>query len=519
MNKLLKKLLFVGSIVYVGISTIQAQAPEIQWQKSIGGTGTDIAYSIIQTSDNGFIVAGNSSSNNGDVSGNHGLGDYLVVKLSVTGNIEWQKSLGGTNEDDARSIQQTLDGGYIVVGSSNSNNGDVSGNHGGADYWIVKLNSIGDIQWQKSLGGLSNEGANSIKETEDGGYIIAGTSASTNSDVSGNHGSIDYWIVKINIEGNIEWQKCFGGTNQDSLWSITQSFDGGYVIVGYSVSNDGDVSGNHGGVDYWIVKINSIGTIEWQKSLGGSNDDIPFSITQTIDGGYIIAGNSSSNDGDVSGNHGYVDCWIVKINSIGIIEWQKSLGGSNQDFVYSIIQISDGSYVIAGNSSSNDEDVSGNYGGLDCWMVKINSSGTIIWQKSLGGTGNDIPFSIIQTLNGGYIIAGYSDSNNGDVTGNNGYEDFLIVKLSQDNLSTNSFLENNTISLFPNPTKESLSIKLDYYTPLQEIIITDVLGKIIHSQKVDGLITTIITDGFKNGVYFVNTMDGAKMFTQRFIKI
>jgi len=342
MNKLLKKLLFVGSIVYVGISTIQAQAPEIQWQKSIGGTGTDIAYSIIQTSDNGFIVAGNSSSNNGDVSGNHGLGDYLVVKLSVTGNIEWQKSLGGTNEDDARSIQQTLDGGYIVVGSSNSNNGDVSGNHGGADYWIVKLNSIGDIQWQKSLGGLSNEGANSIKETEDGGYIIAGTSASTNSDVSGNHGSIDYWIVKINIEGNIEWQKSLGGSNQDNLCSITQSFDGGYVIVGYSVSNDGDVSGNHGGVDYWIVKINSIGTIEWQKSLGGSNDDIPFSITQTIDGGYIIAGNSSSNDGDVSGNHGYVDCWIVKINSIGIIEWQKSLGGSNQDFVYSIIQISDG---------------------------------------------------------------------------------------------------------------------------------------------------------------------------------
>jgi len=152
-------------------------------------------------------------------------------------------------------------------------------------------------------------------------------------------------------------------------------------------------------------------------------------------------------------------------------------------------------------------------------MVKINSSGTIIWQKSLGGTGNDIPFSIIQTIDGGYIIAGYSDSNNGDVTGNQGYEDFLIIKLSQDNLSIDSFSNNNTISLFPNPTKESLSIKLDYYTPLQEIIITDVLGKIIHSQKVDGLITTIITDGFKNGVYFVNTMDGAKMFTQRFIKI
>ena len=120
---------------------------------------------------------------------------------------------------------------------------------------------------------------------------------------------------------------------------------------------------------------------------------------------------------------------------------------------------------------------------------------------------------------GQIVCGGYSDSNNGDVTGNQGYEDFLIIKLSQDNLSIDSFSNNNAISLFPNPTKESLSIKLDYYTPLQEIIITDVLGKIIHSQKVDGLITTIITDGFKNGVYFVNTMDGAKMFTQRFIKI
>ena len=183
----------------------------------------------------------------------------------------------------------------------------------------------------------------------------------------------------------IQWAKCYGGSEYDAALSIQQTTDGGYIVAGLSLSNDNDVSGNHGGEDYWIVKLTSTGSIEWQKSLGGSGEDRASSVIQTTDGGYIIAGTSNSNDGDVSGNHGRDDYWIVKLSSTGILEWQKSLGGSGDDDANSIQQTTDGGYIIAGGSNSNDGDVSGNHGSDDYWIVKLAPSGSIEWQKSLGG--------------------------------------------------------------------------------------------------------------------------------------
>ncbi|GHV41578.1 hypothetical protein FACS1894187_23390 [Synergistales bacterium] len=405
--------------------------PFIEWQKSLGGTGLDTAWSIQQTYDGGYIVAGYSLSNDGDVSGNHGGGDYWIVKLKADGSIDWQKSLGGTNRDEAYSIQQTSDGGYIVAGVSGSNDGDVSVNHGDWDYWIVKLNANGSIAWEKSLGGSNPETAFSIQQTSDGGYIVAGTSASNNGDVSGNHGGTnvnDYWIVKLNANGSIAWEKSLGGTDFDIAWSIQQTSDGGYIVAGYSQSNDGDVSGNHGDYDYWIVKLNANGSIAWEKSLGGTGYDQAWSIQQTSDGGYIVAGISLSNDGDVSGNHGDSDYWIVKLKVDGSIDWQKSLGGTGSDNAYSIQQMSDGGYIVAGSSGSNDGDVSENHGITDYWIVKLNANGSIAWEKSLGGTGAEMPQSIQQTSDG-YIVAGISTSNDGDVSGNHGGLDYWVVKL------------------------------------------------------------------------------------------
>jgi len=285
----------------------------IQWQKYLGGSDGDGAFSIQQTSDGGYIVAGVAYSNDGDVSGNHGDSDYWIVKLDETGNIQWQKCLGGSREDVAKSIQQTSDGGYIVAGITPSNDGDVSGNHGSADYWIVKLDETGKIQWQKCLGGSDGDGAFSIQQTSDGGYIVAGVAYSNDGDVSGNHGDSDYWIVKLDETGKIQWQKCLGGSSYDEAYSIQQTSDGGYIVAGYTYSNDGDVSGNHGDFDYWIVKLDETGNIQWQKCFGGSSYDYAQSIQQTSDGGYIVAGWTESNDGDVSGNHGNSDYWIVKL--------------------------------------------------------------------------------------------------------------------------------------------------------------------------------------------------------------
>ncbi len=404
--------------------------PTIQWQKPLGGTAADHAYSIQQTNDGGYIVAGRSASINADVSGNHGGDDFWVVKLNNTGAIEWQKSLGGSNYDAARSVQQTNDGGYIVAGDSYSNDGDVSGNHGDVDFWVVKLTNSGIIEWQKSLGGAGYDNASSIKQTIDGGYVVTGTSFSNDGDVSGNHGLDDSWVVKLSSIGAIEWQKSLGGTDGEAAFSIQQTIDGGYILAGNSNSNDGDVSGNHGLIDSWVVKLSSLGTMEWQKSIGGTGYDNATSIKQTIDQGYIVAGTSNSNDGDVSGNHGGLDYWIVKLTSLGAIEWQKSLGGSGDDFAFNIQHSYDGGYIVAGHSTSNDGDVSGNNGFTDYWAVKLTSAGAIEWQESLGGTGIDKAYSLQQTFDGGYIVAGSSNSNDGDVSGNHGSYDFWVVKLN-----------------------------------------------------------------------------------------
>ncbi|MCU0347557.1 MAG: hypothetical protein MUC59_11485, partial [Saprospiraceae bacterium] len=244
--------------------------------------------------------------------------------------IQWQKSFGGSSDDFVHSIQSVNDGGYIAIGGSLSNDGDVTGNHGGFDCWVVKLTENGSLQWQKSLGGLNNDVAYSIQQTNDGGYIIAGLSESNDGDVSGNYGDRDYWIIKLSEAGNIQWERNLGGSWGDEAWSIIQTNEGGYIVAGVSDSQDGEVTGNHGNEDIWIVKLTELGEVQWQKSFGGSGEDYANSIQQTSDGGYIVAGMSSSYNGDVSANHGNRDCWILKLSVIGEIQWEKALGGSAQ---------------------------------------------------------------------------------------------------------------------------------------------------------------------------------------------
>ena len=243
----------------------------------------------------------------------------LLILVSIYSNaqpsITWQKCLGGSDVEKGNSIQKTSDGGYILVGETSSDNGDVSGNHGSTDVWLVKLTSLGAIEWQKCLGGSLIELCSSIQQTSDGGYILTGDTQSNNGDVSGNLGNYDAWVVKLTSEGVIEWQKCFGGSLDDAGRSIQQTTDGGYILNGHTGSNFGDVSGIHEDYDAWVVKLTSLGVIQWQKCLGGNSTDYGRNIQQTSDGGYILTGRTLSNDGDVSGNHGNYEAWVVKLSS------------------------------------------------------------------------------------------------------------------------------------------------------------------------------------------------------------
>jgi hypothetical protein len=393
-------------------------------KKMYGGSIGDFAYDIQQTTDGGYIIAGNTtSSNTGTFSGivSNGPSDCMVIKTDVLGNIEWQLMLGGSATDFAKSIQQTTDGGFILTGySTSSNTGTVTGvtSNGGSDYLIIKLSSTGSIQWQKLLGGLGQEEPGCIKQTTDGGYIVVGYSTSSNTGtLTGfvSNGGHDCWVVKLDGNGNVEWQKLLGGTLNDDATSVQQTTDGGYIIGCTSASsNTGTLTGmtNNGSDDYWIIKLNGSGVIQWQKLLGGSLSDQCNSIRATADGGCIIGGNSgSSNTGTLTGftNNGSIDYWIIKMDGLGNVQWQKLFGGADLEFLATVELTTDGNYIVAGVSASSNTGTLtgiGTSGGNDIWVIKLNVSGNILWQKLLGGANSDGIGAIRPLRDGGYILAG-----------------------------------------------------------------------------------------------------------------
>ena len=235
------------------------------------------------------------------------------------------------------------------------------------------MNSSGTLEWQKCLGGTNDEWLDDLKSTSDGGYILTGQTESNDGDVSGFHGggTYDCWVVKLDSSGSIVWQRCLGGTGTDGGGAIQQTSDGGYIVCGWSNSNDGDVSGNHGGTDIWLVKLDSTGnTVEWQKSIGGSGSDVGVDVYQCSDGGYVIGGYSNSNNGDASVNKGSYDIWVVKTDDGGNVEWEKSIGSTYYDYNTKVYQASDGEYIVGGTAYSGG-DKSTSYGVDDIWIVKL----------------------------------------------------------------------------------------------------------------------------------------------------
>ena len=505
-----------GALPFFFTLSLSAQ-PTIQWQKAFGGSLYERANSIVQTTDNGFVTTGQSESTDGDVVGNHGSMDFWVVKMDSVGIVQWQKSYGGSNIDWSYSIIQTMDQGYVVVGFTESNEGDVSGNHGDKDMWVLKLDGNGTLEWQKTLGGSGWEEAWSIEQTEDGGYIVAGRSSSNDGDVTGHHGYLDYWVVKLSTEGGIEWQKSLGGSGLDLGYSVSQTVDGGYIVTGESDSQDGDITDNHGSSDYWVVKLNFEGKVEWEKSLGGGGLDRGNDIHQTREGGYIVFGQVRSTNGDVTGNHGGYDCWAVKLNETGTIEWQKALGGSNEDYGQSIQQTFEGGYVLAGFTSSNNGDVMGNHGETDAWLLKLTEDGEIQWQRTLGGTAPERAVSIKETNDKGYIMSGEAWSNDGDVSGVHGKTDFWVVKLSRLSSPTTT-PQTLPLEIFPNPATNTLSLKLLTKEPTLTLSITDLLGRELSRQTITNGGNANIS-ALPNGLYLITaTTDSGKVYSGRFRK-
>jgi uncharacterized delta-60 repeat protein len=380
------------------------------WAKTYGGSGWEDARSIQQTSDGGFIVAG--------INGN----GFWVLKLNSTGNVTWQKAYGNSVNDVVSSIQQTSDGGFIVAGFTGSHMYNL-------DFWVLKLNNTGNVIWQKTYGGSDLDAAWSIQQTSDGGYIVAGDTSPLHILGSISPISADYyiWVLKLDANGNVTWQKAYSGSGVEDARSIQQTSDGGFIVAGM---NDNG---------FWVLKLNSTGNVTWQKAYGGSSTDHGRSIQQTSDGGFIVAGRTASYGA------GDYDIWVLKLNSTGNVTWQKTYGGSNWDDTDSIQQTSDGGFIVAGSTNS--------YGGYaDCWVLKLNNTGNVIWQKTYGGSDHDAASSIQQTSDGGFIVAGYTGSYGA------GDYDIWVLKLNSngnipgcDLINDTSVVPTNT-SAIPNTT-------------------------------------------------------------------
>ncbi len=592
-------------ILLRALAVSNAQAPSIEWQVCTGGSAEEEHPDVVQTIDGGYVIVANTFSTNGDATGNHGDADLLVKKLDATGNSEWSTVLGGSAWEARNAVRQTSDGGYLVLATTASTDGNVTGMHGGLDLWVVKLDATGTMQWQRCLGGTGNESIHYVDDswtgilelTDDGGSLIAGTTTSTDGDVTGWHPGYsqgtelnDLWVVKLDANGSIQWQRTLGGSGHELLAQMVLTSDGGSLLVGNTDSADGDVVGWHSGQsvtgandDLWVVKLSATGAMEWQRTLGGSDGEFAQGVLETPDGGFLTTARTLSMDGDLinntsglmwwvvkleqsgtvewtrtlgglygnSGldvvlpsNGGYLlgggllgpgadapcyhgtaqdameDAWVVKLSPSGALEWQRCLGGTGLDEYGwpggAFASTNDGGCVIAALSHSSDGDVTDNHGNGDAWLAKVTAQGELLWQRALGGSGLDDPSSILVTSDGGFLLAGITTSSNGDVSGQHGGSDTWLLKLEGDGSGVYE-VQGSDFTLSPVPATELITLTTSRQVQHARASLIDALGQVVMIRMLSGTVHRIDVGDLSRGVYMLTLQAAGASSSRRLV--
>lgn len=546
-------------VVFLCSSMLFAQ--DILWEKSYGGKHADYLFDVIPTPDYGFILAGSSLSKKtgNKTEDNRGDLDYWVWKMDENGELDWQKSMGGSGQDMLQHVLLTNDGGFLLAGYSESVQGldKKDASRGESDFWIIKLNAKGGEEWQKTYGGLGQDELKAIVRTKDGGFVLGGSSSSEatpnpseggettakNEKKTPNYGGMDYWVIKIDSKGKLVWQNTFGGIYNDDLRSVLATQDGGYLLGGNSNSPEGGTKTekNNGQFDYWIVKIDEKGQLQWQKTYGATGDDELVAMCETNDGHYILGGNSNSeSDGDKrSSNDSGTDFWILKIaKDTQEILWQETYNIAKTDILTSLVENDDKTILLGGYAQG--ESPQAPKGGMkkspstalrvtkknlkqaqgkepkmkqgtdDYVAIKIDEKGEELWRKNVGSDGQDILVKAIETRDGGYLMAGTSKTiltadggvkATGNKSSGKGSNDFWVVKLKDKNKPKEA---KNPVEAIPNPATDYTNIIVGYDFKKGTATVVDLAGHILQQFEITERTVPIDLQGYPEGVYIVN---------------
>jgi hypothetical protein len=360
-------LVLAGLVLALFPAGCEKESPVIEtWEKTFGGDTTDVGRSVRQTSDGGYIIAGDTRSQGA------GRSDAWLIKTDSAGNRLWDKTFGGESPDGGKVAEQTSDGGYIIIGSTQSYGA------GGVDAWLIKTDANGNEVWSKTYGGTNHDIAYAGQQTSDGGYVAVGSTRSYAADST----SSEIWLTKTDASGNVTWVRTYGPGDG---FSIQQTTDGGFIVAG-------DIGGVNG--DLRLLKIDPDGDLVWNVTYGGADEDWGYSVKQTTDGGYVVAGFTRSFGA------GSMDAWLVKTDSVGNVAWRRTYGTESTEQAISVRQTTDGGYIVAGWKSPPENLIS------DAWLIKTDADGNELWEKTFGGSGSEEALSVIQASDGGYVITG-----------------------------------------------------------------------------------------------------------------
>ncbi|MEM6264237.1 MAG: OmpA family protein [Bacteroidota bacterium] len=431
----LRTVVFVFSFLLPFVVTAQ----KTFWINLFGGEGFDMGQKVIPQSDGTLVIAGTLYSADGFGSGNHSQNaDVVVFSYATQGVVFWKKTLGGKGSDELADFIQTKDGGFALVGTSDSQDGDVNGRNPYTNIWVAKLSAMGELEWSKTFGGPGSERGKTICETADGGLLVGGTSGSKGGNMrSEHHGGLDSWVAKLDSDGKIIWERHFGGSQNEEVAAMLPINDKEYLVVSSSTSFDGQVTQSLGKKDIWVKALDEYGKIIWQTNFGGEHNDDIHGICRDAAGNFVLVGTSFSTTGFVYGHKGQGDLWVIKINPQGGMIWSRTYGGRKGDGGNSIVAASDGGYVVCGMTKSgkpteSDGDIPLNAGYYDGFVVKIGPNGSTQWARTFGLEGKDSFLGIAEAPKGGYLAIGFLEQKKdaAPIPGHNGSYDLWLVNFS-----------------------------------------------------------------------------------------